>query len=89
MKNHISGIEKKILTVLQEGLPISQTPYKDMAQEIGIEVSELLSVLKDWQKQGKLPKRYIGMFLSLSMEIHTIKGWTALLTKSRKPGWKI
>lgn len=58
MKNRISGIERRILAVLQDGLPISQTPYKDMAQRIGIDVGELLAVLEDWKKQGKL--RRIG-----------------------------
>ena len=33
---------------------MSQTPYKDMAQRIGIDVSELLAVLKDWKKRGKI-----------------------------------
>lgn len=54
MKKHTSNIERRILSVLQEGFPKSRTPYKDMAQRIGIEVSELLTVLGDWKKQGKL-----------------------------------
>jgi DNA-binding Lrp family transcriptional regulator len=62
MKEHISSIERRILAVLQEGLPRSQTPYKDMAQRIGIEVSELLAVLENWKKQGKL--RRIGAIVN-------------------------
>ena len=62
MKNHISSIERRILAVLQEGLPRSRSPYKDMAQRIGIETSELLSILKDWKKQGKL--RRIGAIVN-------------------------
>ncbi len=62
MKEHISSIERRILAVLQEGLPSSQTPYKDMAQWIGIEVSELLAVLEDWKKQGRL--RRIGAIVN-------------------------
>ena len=62
MKNHISGMERKILAVLQEGLPRSQTPYKDMAEQIGMETKELLTVLKDWKKQGKL--RRIGAIVN-------------------------
>ena len=62
MKNHISSMERKIIAVLQEGLGNSQTPYRDMAQRIGIETSELLVVLKDWKKQGKL--RRIGAILN-------------------------
>ena len=62
MKKHISSIERKILAVLQEGVPVSQTPYKDMAQRIGIEVSELLGVLEGWKKEGKL--RRIGAIVN-------------------------
>ena len=62
MKNHISSIERRILEVLQEGLPRSRSPYKDMAQRIGIETSELLAILKDWKKQGKL--RRIGAIVN-------------------------
>ena len=62
MKKHISGMERRILHVLQNGLPRSQTPYKDMAQQIGIETDELLAVLKDWEKQGKL--RRIGAIVN-------------------------
>jgi DNA-binding Lrp family transcriptional regulator len=62
MKNHISDMERRILSVLQEGLPISETPYREMAQRIGIETGELLTVLKDWEKQGKL--RRIGAIVN-------------------------
>jgi len=62
MKNYISSIERRIIAVLQEGLPMGQTPYSDMSQRIGIETNELLEVLKDWKKQGKL--RRIGAILN-------------------------
>ena len=58
MKNHISEIEKRILAVLQEGFPRSQTPYKDMAELAGIDTKQLLAILNDWKRQGKL--RRIG-----------------------------
>ncbi len=54
MKNSISSTERRILAVLQEGLPLSQTPYKDMADRIGIEVGELMGVLNEWKEQGKI-----------------------------------
>ena len=50
----MSSIEQKILAVLQKGLPKSQSPFKDMAQQIGMDTGQLLAVLKDWKKQGKL-----------------------------------
>ena len=62
MKNYNRAIEQKVLSVLQAGLPRTLTPYKDMAQQIGIETSELLAILKDWKKQGKL--RRIGAIVN-------------------------
>jgi DNA-binding Lrp family transcriptional regulator len=61
MKN-TSDIERRIIAVLQEGLPRTQTPYEDMAGRIGIETDELLTVLKEWKKQGKL--RRIGAIVN-------------------------
>ena len=62
MNDRMSSIERRVLAVLQEGLPMSQTPYKDMAQRIGIETSELLGVLKDWKENGKI--RRIGAIVN-------------------------
>jgi DNA-binding Lrp family transcriptional regulator len=62
MSNHMPTIERKILAVLQKGLPKSQRPFHDMADEIGIDTSQLLAVLKDWQQLGKL--RRIGAVLN-------------------------
>jgi DNA-binding Lrp family transcriptional regulator len=58
MKNHISDIERRILAVLQEGFPRSKTPYKDMAERAGIDTKQLLAVLENWKREGKL--RRIG-----------------------------
>jgi len=54
MKKQISDIERKILAVLQGGFPRSQTPYKDVAERVGIETEHLLSILKEWKEDGKL-----------------------------------
>ena len=58
MKKHITDTERKILAALQGGFPRSQTPYKDVAERVGIETKQLLSILKDWKQDGKL--RRIG-----------------------------
>lgn len=58
MKNQISDIEKRILAVLQGGFPRSETPYKDMAELVGIDTKQLLAVLDNWKREGKL--RRIG-----------------------------
>ncbi len=62
MGSNISEVESKILAAIQDGLPKSQTPYKDLAEKIGIGTEELLEVLKDWQQQGKL--RRIGAIVN-------------------------
>lgn len=58
MKNQLSDIERKILAVLQEGFPRSQTPYRVMAKLVGIDTKQLLEILKNWKNEGKL--RRIG-----------------------------
>ena len=62
MKKDISSIERKILGVLQKGLPTNQTPYQDMAQQIDMETGELLAVLQAWKDEGKL--RRIGAIVN-------------------------
>ena len=62
MGNCLSEDERKILAVIQRGLPLSTTPYKDMAAKIGIETSVLLEKLKQWQREGKL--RRIGAIVN-------------------------
>jgi len=61
-ENELSDIERRILAVLQGGLPESRSPYMDMARQVGIETEELLAVLQDWQRQGKL--RRIGAIVN-------------------------
>jgi DNA-binding Lrp family transcriptional regulator len=57
----ISDIESKILAALQGGFPRSQTPYKDVAEIVGIETKQLLAILRDWKQEGKL--RRIGSII--------------------------
>ena len=61
MKKQISDTERKILAALQGGFPRSQTPYKDVAELVGIETKHLLAILKDWKQEGKL--RRIGSII--------------------------
>jgi len=57
-KKSLSETEKRILGLIQKGLPDTISPYRDMARELGLETDELLSVLRHWKKDGKL--RRIG-----------------------------
>ena len=54
----ISDVERRILAVLQQGFPRSRTPYKDMAEPTVVTTDQLIAVLDDWKRQGKL--RRIG-----------------------------
>jgi DNA-binding Lrp family transcriptional regulator len=58
MKSQMSDIERRIIAVLQKGLPRSQTPYQDMARQAGIGIKRLLTILEKWKREGKL--RRIG-----------------------------
>ncbi len=62
MENGISEIERRVLVVLQRGLPEGERPYEDMAEEIGIETEQLLAVLEGWRQCGKL--RRVGAFVN-------------------------
>lgn len=62
IENRLSDVELKILAVLQGGLPKSRSPYRDLAVKAGIEPDELLSILKDWSRQGKI--RRVGAIVN-------------------------
>ena len=48
----LSETERRVLAVIQRGFPLTATPYRDMAEQAGIDTTELLSILRDWQKRG-------------------------------------
>ncbi len=62
MESQLSDIEKKVLAVIQHGMPITPTPYADMANQAGISADELLDVLNGWKQTGIL--RRIGAIVS-------------------------
>jgi DNA-binding Lrp family transcriptional regulator len=62
MTAKLTEIERRVLSVLQEGFPDSPTPYADMGARIGLDANQVLAVLKDWRDQGKL--RRIGAIVN-------------------------
>lgn len=62
MSAKLSDIEKRVLSVIQEGFPDSPTPYADMGARVGLDADQVLSVLKGWQDRGKL--RRIGAIVN-------------------------
>jgi DNA-binding Lrp family transcriptional regulator len=62
MVKNLSETETKILAILQRGFPEGPTPYRDMAEQAGVETSRLLAVLEDWKQKGLL--RRIGAIVN-------------------------
>lgn len=56
MKNQLTDTERRVLAVLQEGLPAGEAPYEQMAGRIGIETGRLLEILENWKQSGKLKR---------------------------------
>ena len=54
MDQREDSIERRVLAALQKGLPVTQTPYQDMAYQIGIPVDVLLRILRKWQQDGTI-----------------------------------
>ena len=62
MKKSLSDNEKRVLKVIQHGMPGSVTPFSDMAIEAGIETGQLLDIIKGWKADGTL--RRIGAIVN-------------------------
>ena len=53
-KVQLSEIERRVLAVIQRRFPLTPTPYRDMAEQVSIETTEFLSILRNWQEQGTI-----------------------------------
>ena len=62
MKIVKSDLEHNILNAIQHGLPVSMTPYKDIASDLGISVEQLLDVLGRWKSEKKI--RRVGAIVN-------------------------
>lgn len=54
MDQHDDSVERRVLAALQKGLPVTRTPYQDMACQVGISVDALVSILRQWQQDGTI-----------------------------------
>ena len=54
MTTNLTDIEIKLLEQIQHGLPMAKTPYRDVADSIGVEVEQVVSILNDWNSDGRL-----------------------------------
>ncbi len=49
---HLTETERRVLQVLQNGMPTTLTPYQDMARQAGITTDGLLDLLRKWRQDG-------------------------------------
>ncbi|MCF6281929.1 MAG: hypothetical protein L3J28_06900 [Candidatus Polarisedimenticolaceae bacterium] len=52
----LTSLEKRLLNEFQHGLPLSPTPYADMAKQLDSSESEVLLLLKKLQKLGYISR---------------------------------
>lgn len=48
--------EKKLLNLLQAGLPVNEQPYKEISKQSGYSEEEILEKIKSWLKDGTLSR---------------------------------
>ena len=54
--------EYKLLAEIQHGMPKTSTPYKDVAEKLGVETEDVLEILRNWKDDGKI--RRIGAIVN-------------------------
>ncbi len=52
----LTDLERRLLDTYQQGLPLSSTPYADMAQTLGVSEAEVLTTLTHLQQQGAVSR---------------------------------
>ncbi|MBD3320145.1 MAG: Lrp/AsnC family transcriptional regulator [Chitinivibrionales bacterium] len=66
----MTDTDKKLLRILQKGIPISAKPWKTVAEQAGITESDVLEKVASWLDEGLIRK--IGAFVN-----HRISGYPA------------
>lgn len=51
-----SELEKRLLNDFQQGLPLSATPYADMAERLGVSEDEILDTVRRLQQSGVISR---------------------------------
>ncbi|MBC8379783.1 MAG: Lrp/AsnC family transcriptional regulator [Planctomycetes bacterium] len=54
MQSDLSDLERRVLAAVQHDIPMSLSPYRDVADEIGISCEQLLDILRQWKAEGKI-----------------------------------
>ncbi len=50
----LNQAEQALLKVIQKGIPLSKTPYRELAAQANLPVDELLATLRQWQADGRI-----------------------------------
>ncbi|MCF7955800.1 MAG: Lrp/AsnC family transcriptional regulator [Phycisphaerae bacterium] len=58
----LSELERRLLAEIQHGLPATATPYKDVASKIGADIEDVLEILNNWKKDGRM--RRVGAIVN-------------------------
>ncbi|MBW8016093.1 MAG: Lrp/AsnC family transcriptional regulator [Planctomycetes bacterium] len=58
----LSEIERRLLAEIQHGMPASSTPYRDVAEKIGVDIDDVLEILNSWKKDGRM--RRVGAIVN-------------------------
>jgi len=53
-KLNITPKEKKVLTALQDGIPLTKNPYSEVARSVGMETDELIEITNKLIHEGKI-----------------------------------
>lgn len=56
VKTEFTELEKHLLDDYQQGLPLSATPYADMAEQLGVSEDEVLRTLQSLQDDGVISR---------------------------------
>jgi DNA-binding Lrp family transcriptional regulator len=51
-----SELQRRLLNDFQHGLPLSPTPYRDMARQLGVTEDEVIQALVDLQEAGTISR---------------------------------
>ena len=54
LEMRLSRSEKALLKAIQNGMPLTRTPYQDLAGNLGIPMDDLLAMLRQWQTDGRI-----------------------------------
>jgi len=51
MISTLADLEKKIISQLQEGIPLTKKPFEKLSQDLGISQSEYIDIIKSLKEQ--------------------------------------